>query len=288
MMTDRTVELVHPLPTDFDLMRDPLPLRHTLTGDEHFGLDALADLADALPAGAIETSAVGAGPVAADGLDHVGDYVGEAAGDLVRSFEGQRRSLYFYNVERVAAYRDLVSAALAGIVDDLEVQANEMDPAEGYVFVSGGPATTSAHLDHECNLLLVMQGSKRVHISRTVDDSVHEALEHMHSGGYGTTDRLPADMQCFELGPGDGVYIPPLAVHFVENGDRVCTAFSVVFRHRRTANEVPVYAINARLRRLGLSPNAPGSRTDPLKRGLHRAGRSIAHMRRRLSRPMAT
>ncbi len=286
-MTDQTVQLVHPLPVDFDLMRDPLLLRHRLSGDRHFDIDALGDLADALPTGAIEVSQVGAGPVAPDGLDHVGEFVGEAAGDLVRSFEGQRRSLYFYNVERDSAYRDLATMVLGGIVDELGVRADEMDPPEGYVFVSGGAATTSAHLDHECNLLLVLSGSKRVHISQTVDDSVHQALERMHSGGYGTTDSLPADMECFELGPGDGVYIPPLAVHFVENGDELCTAFSVVFRHRRTALEVPVYAINARLRRLGFSPNAPGSRSDPFKRRLHRAAGSVARLRRRATRPIA-
>ncbi len=286
-MTDRVVQLIEPLPDGFDLMSDPVRLRHGFVGDAHFEIDALADLADALPAGAIEDSQVGAGAVAPDGFDHVGHFLEPGAGDLVRGFEGQHRSLYFYNVERVADYRALVQTALGGVVRDLGVDTDDMGDPEGYVFISGDTATTSAHLDHECNLLLVLRGTKRVYISKTVDEAVHRALERMHSGGYGTAESLPSDMQCFELSAGEGVYIPPLGVHYVENGPGLCTAFSVVFRHRSTALEVPVYAMNARLRGLGFAPRPPGGRFDPMKRVVGTAAHAVASIGRRTTGSVA-
>ena len=104
--------------------------------------------------------------------------------------------------------------------------------------VGGGSATTSAHVDFECNFLLVTEGRKRVYIADVPDEQGELALEAMHSGLYGTCGEIPSPMTAFDLAPGEGVFLPPRAAHYVENGPDPCTALSVVFFHRNSQRQV--------------------------------------------------
>ncbi len=101
---------------------------------------------------------------------------------------------------------------------------------------------------------------RRDSIAPVGDPEGEIALEALHSGRYGSCDARPTTMRAYELGPGQGIFIPPRSAHFVENGPGPCTALSVVFLHRLTKGEVSVHAWNARLRRMGLTRSHPASR----------------------------
>ena len=57
----------------------------------------------------------------------------------------------------------------------------------------------------------------------------------------------------FDLQPGDAVYFPPTAPHWVQNGDDVSVSFSITFRSEAGDRRQRVYWVNHRLRSLGLS-----------------------------------
>ncbi len=239
---------------------------HTLVGHPLLEWTSIAALAGRLPAGSIEIGGDQSAVVA--GLDYQRRMLEGDAEAAVLALEDQGRSLYFYDVETDTEMAPLVLGCIDSGRALLGVDRSDVMSEEGYLFISGGTAVTSAHVDHECNFLLVTSGTKRVWIAPVGDPEGEIALEALHSGRYGSCGSKPAGMELYELGPGEGIFIPPRAAHYVENGPGPCTALSVVFQHRMTQDEVPVYAWNARLRRLGLTPTAPGTsaRRDALKR----------------------
>lgn len=258
-----------------DQFRHAFVVRHDLATHPLLDTGAIAALAERLPPGSVEASTESA-PVVA-GLDYVGTTVTTGLADAVGELRTRSRSLYLYNVERDPEYRALVDGVLDEVIPLLGVEARDVVSREGYLFLAGDRAVTSAHVDHECNFLLVLRGTKRVWLAPVGDPDAEIALEALHSGRYGTCAARPADMTPYDLGPGDGIFIPPRAAHFVENGEGGCEALSIVFLHRRTRDEVGVYAWNARLRRVGLTPNPPGASVwcDRLKGGSFRAARRL-------------
>ncbi len=259
-------------------------VEHSLVGHQLLEWGAIAALAGRLPAGSIEIGGDQSAVVA--GLDYQRRLLEGDAEAAVLALENQERSLYFYNVETDAELAPLVKELIDTGRSLLGVDRSDIMSEEGYLFISGGTAVTSAHVDHECNFLLVTSGKKRVWIAPVGDPEGEIALEALHSGRYGSCGSRPAGMQLHELGPGDGIFIPPRAAHYVENGPGPCTALSVVFLHRMTQDEVPVYAWNARLRRLGLTPTAPGlsPRRDRIKRGSYDLVRAVVGRVRALRR----
>lgn len=260
----------------------PYRVSHQFVGHPLLALPALLELAGELPAGQVELGPERAGAVVGEDYRRAALEVGARA--ALQSLDGQGRSLFFYNVETVARYAELVRQVLDEMLPALGVEERHVRSREGYLFVSGAASVTPAHVDHECNFLLVAEGRKTVWISDVGDPAAERALEALHTGKYGMCADLPATLSPHELGPGDGIFIPPRAAHYVENHVGRCIALSTVFLHRTTAREVPVYAANSRIRRLGLSPIPPGTRplADSAKRTAYLAVRMVARTARRL------
>jgi hypothetical protein len=62
----------------------------------------------------------------------------------------------------------------------------------------------------------------------------------------------------FELGPGEAVYVPVMAPHYVTNGPEVSVSISVTWRSPWSYAESDARRFNAMLRRVGIEPAAPG------------------------------
>ncbi len=62
----------------------------------------------------------------------------------------------------------------------------------------------------------------------------------------------------FPLGPGDGVFVPVMAPHFVRNGPEPSISLSITWRSEWSYEEADARAFNAVLRKAGLRPQAPG------------------------------
>ncbi len=216
---------------------------------------AIRSLAERLPPGSAE---IGGGHLVAEGGLDFEAKPRVDAGPALDALEGKSQSLYLYNVERDPEMAELISQVLADVYRRTGVDPAKVTKEEGYLFLTGGPTITSTHVDHEYNFLLVLRGRKRVFLSGVPSIEAERALERMYSGGYGTCDRVPAEGVVFDVGPGEGIFIPPRSAHYVVNADEPCAALSVVFGTEALEQESAVYWANARLRRIGLRPGPVG------------------------------
>jgi len=104
------------------------------------------------------------------------------------------------------------------------------------------------------------------------------ALEHALGGGHRNLAWEPNDAVAFDLTPGEGVYVAPHAPHWVQNGGEVSVSLSITFATAASENRRRVHSINARLRRLGLSPTLPGRRPGA-DRGKAACSRALGRVR---------
>ncbi|HET9413352.1 MAG TPA: cupin-like domain-containing protein, partial [Pseudolabrys sp.] len=154
---------------------------------------------------------------------------------------------------------------------------------EAFVFVSSPDAVTPYHIDHECNFLLQIVGTKTVRMLPPNDPTViQEAdLERFYAGGSRNLLRLDSQTEAkastFELTPGLGLHFPVTAPHWVKNGPAVSISFSITFRTSHSDRREILYRINHKLRTLGLDPTPVGrsQSSDNIKYGLFNAARTL-------------
>ncbi len=244
----------------------PFLIKHDYHLDPRLTHDRVSSLAGSLPAESVEMNLAT--------LDVLHSVDGSEEFDLppehiARNVVALKRWMSIEHIEQDPEYKDLLDAGLDAVADGLGL-GDRMVGREGYIFLSASSSVTPAHLDHEHNVFLQIEGVKRVTIGRYSDEREEsKVLEGMHSGAYGRTGFIPDDAQTFTLEPGDGVYIPPRGIHAVEVEDSLAVSLSLVFHTKDLLRAARVYAVNAKLRRLGLDPRAPGHSTaiDRLKSG---------------------
>jgi len=178
--------------------------------------------------------------------------------EAVATIDGKNRIMYLDNIETVPRYRALVDELAPNVMGILGIQPDDVVKTEGYCFISGGPSTTMAHVDHECNILMVLEGTKRVWLSDIPDIDADRAVEAMYGGGYGSCDRMPKTMIPFDIHAGQGVFIAPRAAHMIENFPGRCLALSIVVTPKSLEEEAKIFRANNRMRKLGFRPVGPG------------------------------
>lgn len=123
-----------------------------------------------------------------------------------------------------------------------------------------------------------MSGTKEVLIGQYDDPSAAQlAIEDFHGRLTHHRDTVPRHMDSFQLAPGEGVYVPIHATHVVHNGPGPSISFSMTWNTLETDKEAAVHRVNHRLRKLGLSPAAPGvhRRRDLVKQAIWRGPRAL-------------
>jgi hypothetical protein len=132
---------------------------------------------------------------------------------------------------------------------------------------------TPIHFDPEQNFLLQVRGIKEMHTCAFEDDEEERrAIERYYDGFHRNLAAVPGgEPQMFRMHPGEGVYVPPFHPHWVQNGPVASISLSITFRTRASEQFERVHQLNARLRRLRLSPKPPGvsSRDDRAKETAH-------------------
>ena len=259
----------------------PLAVRHTLADHRLLSVDALADLADALPEASVEHN-VGDVPLVA-GEDAV-TRLDASPGDIARGIETNGCWMVLKNIEQQPAYRELLDACLDEVVPLLDEREGPMTLREAFVFLSAPGSVTPSHVDPEHNFLLQIRGTKEMNVGRFVDPAAEQReLERFYSGGHRNIHQTPDEIQVFALAPGDGVYVRPNAPHYVVNGPTVSVSLSITWQTARTVRTARVHAANGRLRGLRITPRRPGEReaVDRVKAG---AIGAMSEVRRRLAR----
>lgn len=177
------------------------------------------------------------------------------------------------NIERDAEYRKLAMQALAPLEETIVSKLGPLLQREAFIFISSPNAVTPFHIDEEHNILIQIEGEKTVTVYSQDDRALASQtdLERFHAGGH---RNLALDPLCegrgqkFRLAPGDALYIPPLAPHWVKVGPHApAHSLSVTWRSRASRKALYLHQINHRLRARGFNPRFPGDApvTDQLK-----------------------
>ncbi len=238
----------------------PHILPHGLADHPLLTVAALADLAEALPASSVEHNP---GDLAVTGTGGSAAATAIGAGEAIRRIGESNSWAALKNIEQMPAYRDLLLALLEELRPTIEARTGAMLKPQGFIFVSSPNAMTPYHFDPEHNILLQLQGNKVMtqfpagqdHFAA---DAIHEAY---HTGGPRDLlwrDELAAGGTEYPLKPGEALFVPVMAPHFVRNGPVPSVSLSITWRSEWSFAEADARAFNKLLRGLGLSPAAPG------------------------------
>jgi hypothetical protein len=237
----------------------PHILTHSLTSHPLLEIEALAQLAEKLPITSVEYNR-GDLPIGVDGKPGPN---GLTIAQTIRRIAEAESWAVLKNIEQVPAYEALLLGLLDEIRPEIEAATGAMLTPQGFIFVSSPGSVTPYHFDPEHNILLQIRGTKVMTQflagdTRFVPDAAHETY---HSGGprelkwddsfleYGTE---------FPLAPGEALFVPVMAPHFVKNGPAPSVSLSITWRSEWSYRESDARIMNAILRERGFIPVAPG------------------------------
>jgi hypothetical protein len=261
----------------------PFGVTHDLVDHPLLTLEAIAELADYLPADTNVEHNLGDVPeVLPDGEAPRLDL---SPGEIVRTIDSNRCWMVLKRIEDHPAYRDLLEHTLSEVTAAVAKDEGPIRKREGFIFISAPNSVTPTHIDPEYNFLLQIRGNKEMIVGEYADPSTenHE-VERYYGGGHRNLKVLPDNSRSFPLEPGDGVFVPLHAPHVVRNGPDPSISLSVTWNTEASEQAALVHAFNARLRALRLSPSPPGRRpgVDRAKAGSWLAARSAMRQVKRL------
>lgn len=180
-------------------------------------------------------------------------------------------------LSRTQDYNRDYAQVLARLIDEIGIYADrpfrqEVTWATLTVILTSPGISTPFHIDHESNFLFQIQGEKDVCLFDPGDREVlpEIELERFYASSYNTPSYKPelqSHGQIFKLTPGEAVHHPPVAPHWVKNGNNVSVSLSISFCMRPLEQRARIYQANFMLRQLRLKPRPPGysPRRDALK-----------------------
>ena len=239
----------------------PFRLRHRLAGHPLFTLAALADLAQRLPPEFIEYNA---GDIPIDQDPDKTPATGLSVEETIRRIEEKNSWMVLRHVEQDPAYKAALEECLADIAPCAAHSTGAMHKKIGFIFISSPNAVTPLHLDPEHNILVHLQGSKRMTIFScergVISDERHE-LYHVGKAHRNLPHCADFDdvAETHDLSPGDALYVPVKAPHWVKTGDKPCVSFSITWKSRASDAEARLRIANHYVRKFGGAPPAPGA-----------------------------
>jgi hypothetical protein len=257
--------------------RRPFTVRHSLSEHPLLSVESLAQLAERIPAGSVEHNRGDVPEVLSNGDAPQEDL---SPGEIARGIETNGCWMVLKHIEQDPEYKRLLDETLDEVAPLVSDREGGMHRREGFIFLSAPNSVTPSHIDPEHNFLLQVRGWKEMNVGRFTDPRAEqELLERYYSGGHRNLEWKPDDATTYRLDPGHGIYVPVHAPHFVRNGDSVSVSLSITWFTPAIERDARVHALNARLRRLGISPAGPGQRAaaDQAKAG---AVRVLAAARR--------
>lgn len=192
-------------------------------------------------------------------------------------------ALYF--LEDDAEYGALLRETLDGMKPLVEARDPGMHGYSLFMFIASPPTVTPFHIDRENNFNVQIMGRKHLRVWQAhdrvavPDAAIEDYFVHDTLRSLRYHDELDARALDFDIGPGEGVYIPSTAGHYVttEEGDwarpgyRVSVSVAMTYFTKATVRRARAHLLNAFLRgRFSASPQSPGrsALVDRLKQPL--------------------
>jgi hypothetical protein len=238
----------------------PMKLRHTLCADDLFSLPSLADLASRLPPSSVEYN-TGDLPIGHDAA--LTPKTGLGVDETIRRINACNSWVALKNVETDRSFREILDACLGALAPLVAPATGPMHKGEAFIFISSPGAVTPLHIDPEHNILFQISGRKIMHIFPQAAGLV-SAVDHenYHAGSAHRNIPYAPDLDrfanAFELGAGDGLYVPVKAAHWVKNLGAPSISISITWRTRQSDAEARLRLANHAIRRLGGRPPEPG------------------------------
>jgi hypothetical protein len=255
---------------------EPFPVQHELMDHPLLTLEAIADLADYLPAANVEHN-LGDVPEVLPGGE--APRLDMSPGEIVRTVETNRSWMVLKEIDYHPDYRELLETTLSEVTAAVERRESEIFGRMGFIFISAPNSVTPTHLDPEYNFLLQIRGTKEMTVGHYPSkDAEDEVLDRYYSGGHRNLDEMPANARKFPLEPGDGVFVPLHAPHVVRSGPDPSISLSVTWTTPGSRELGVLHGFNGRMRKLRLNPASPGSRpsVDRAKVGAWRTAAKAA------------
>jgi hypothetical protein len=165
-------------------------------------------------------------------------------------------------IDQDPLYAALMREVLAEIEPVVERHTGPMMRLEGFIFVSSPDAVTPLHFDPEYNILFQACGSKTMTVFPAADPDIigDPFFEQYFAGG---PRNLPWRDEWAERGtpisiaPGEAIYVPILAPHWVQTHGEVSVSLSLTWRSEWSFHHADACRFNRRLRARGLRPASP-------------------------------
>lgn len=233
----------------------PARFAHALADHPLLTLDALAEAALRLPAGSVERRVA---------QGDAGSEFAMLRGHLpqldahIRNPDALPCWIMLPRIERLPEYRELLQSIIAETESTIAAATGVIRDLSGFVFISAKGSVTPFHFDPEYNLFFQIAGDKRFATFPASPPFVTDAVnEHYHMGG---DNMLAWDSAQSHLGtvhdlqPGDGLYVPHKAPHWIEVGEQLSISLSLTWKSDWSQAEAYCHRFNGRLRQWGIRP----------------------------------
>lgn len=234
----------------------PVMLPHNLTDHPLLQLDELARAADELDPELVERRVHDAHNGEAFTL--VG--YGEAAGMLAAGGPAQQW-IMLRLIERLPRYRALLDAIIAELGAAITHTTGAPSGLKGFVFVSAPHTHTPFHFDAEFNILFQIAGTKTFatyparapYLGLLERETYHRNGDNM----LGWQETYWDHAQLHHLSPGEAVFVPYAAPHWVKAGPQPSISLSLTWQNPWSEAVAEALMLNPLLRRLRLPVSDP-------------------------------
>jgi hypothetical protein len=175
--------------------------------------------------------------------------------------------------------REIIDQVIAAVGPSLQT---DIKSSRATMLIASPRRITPYHIDSDTNFLFQIHGEKRLSVFDPSDRTLvtPEELEDFYGGEISAAKYRPerqGEAQVFDLHAGSAVHVPSHAPHWAQNLDSVSVALSINFDLHSVERVGRIHRLNARLRRLGFAPQAPGDSAwkDDLKLGMSALNRGV-------------
>lgn len=230
--------------------------KHRLDADPRFDSDILAAIADQADPNLVECRTFSAEA----GFKQIDPAV-LAPGDAIRTLASSPHWVMLRDVQHMPQF----SAAIAEVMEDVAATVCQATGAperlRAFLFISSPGMLTPLHFDPEYNILFQISGRKRFAVYPSNEPYLSDAAQESYSidGNNLLTWRreFAAAVEPHTLGPGDALYVPFKAPHWVQVDDEPSVSLSITWTSKPRLEQDAAWRCNAWLRKRGMSPAAP-------------------------------
>lgn len=252
-----------------------ITFRHGLVEEALLGLDELARAADELAPELVERRVHNARNGEAFTL--IGH--GEATDQLTAHGPADQWIMLRF-IERLPRYRALLDSLIGELGTAISHTTGAPSAVKGFVFVSSPHTHTPFHFDAEFNILFQIAGTKTFatypprppFLSLAAREAYHTSGENM----LGWQESYEHQATLNRLAPGDALFVPYGAPHWVKVGAEPSISLSLTWQNPWSEAMADALALNPLMRRLGLPQCDPILATTPALRWRALVGK-LAH-----------